>query len=246
MPRPVTTRMLKRLVAAALNLLVLSTLMALAQDTGQICLQAFADDNENGIRDEIEAPISRGVAASLLNERAVTIATLLLEDAPYAAEGLFCFDELFAGDYQVVVSSSEYQATTSAFANASVRPGAAPARIDFGAKRLVGEYVPDAVAFVGALDPAAVETLAVAGLAAVSAIVMMSLTGVLAYFLVIRRRLRRRRMPSPGAAPQVPLFGLPAQPNASDDYLRPRQRLDPNQGSPLLFADDDQDLAGSS
>ncbi|MCE2470674.1 MAG: hypothetical protein J4G18_02020 [Anaerolineae bacterium] len=224
-----------------LNLLLLSAPVSLAQDTGQICLLAYADNNENGIRDEIEAPISRGVAASLLNERGITIASLLLQDA---ADGLLCFDGLFAGDYQVLISSSEYQATTATSASASVHPGEAPARIDFGAKRLVGEYLPDPVAIVGALDPAAMQTLIVAALAAAGAIVLMSLLGVLIYFLFIRRRLRRR--PRPGAAPLVPLAGLPPHSDETDAYLRPRQRLDPNQGSPLLFADDDTDLAGSS
>ncbi len=226
-----------------LSLLLLGAPVSLAQDTGQICLQAYADDNENGIRDEIEAPISRGVAASLLNERGITIASLLLQDA---ADGLLCFDGLFAGDYQVVISSSEYQATTATSASASVHPGAAPARIDFGAKRLVGEYLPDPVAIVGALDPAAMQTLIVAALASAGAIVVMSLLGALIYFLLIRRRLRRRPSPRPSAAPPVAPAGAPPHSDETDAYLRPRQRLDPNQGSPLLFADDDQDLAGSS
>lgn len=242
MPHHETTRTRWRVRACLIWLsLLLSALVSLAQDTGQICLQAYADDNENGIRDEIEAPIARGVAASLLNERGITIASLLLDAA---ADGLLCFDDLLAGDYQVVISSSEYQATTRASASASVRPGAAPARIDFGAKRLVGEYIPDPVAIVGALDPAAQQTLLVAALAAASSIVVMALLGVLAYFLVIRR-VRRRRAPRPSAAPLVPIAGLPPQQDETDDYLRPRQRLDPNRGSPLLFADDEQDLAGS-
>ena len=247
MPFPSSRRLLaRRLALPVLLCLLLGAIAARAQDRGQICLQAFADDNANGVRDEIEAPISRGVAASLLNERGITIASLLLADAPYAADGLLCFDQLFAGDYQVVISSSEYQATTSTSNAASVLPGAAPARIDFGAKRLVGEYRPDPVALVGALDPAAAQTLLVAGLAAVAAIIVMSLLGVLVYFLVIRRRFRHRRRPLPGAAaPFDPSAGLPPRPGATDDYLRPRQRLDPNQGSPLLFDDDDQDLAGS-
>jgi len=235
-----------RALLTGLNLLLLGALVSLAQDTGQICLQAYADDNENGIRDEIEAPISRGVAASLLNERGITIASLLLQDAPYAADGLLCFDGLFAGDYQVVISSSEYQATTATSASASVQPGAAPARIDFGVKRLVGEYLPDPAAIVGALDPAATQTLIVVALAVAGAICLMSLLAVLSYFLLIRRRLRRRRRPRPSAAPALPLAGLPPRSDETDAYLRPRQRLDPNQGSPLLFAEDDQDLAGSS
>ena len=62
MPQHETKRTTGRIRALliGLNLLLLSALVSLAQDTGQICLQAYADDNENGIRDEIEAPISRG------------------------------------------------------------------------------------------------------------------------------------------------------------------------------------------
>ena len=174
----------------------------------------------------------------MLDERGITIASLLLEDAPYAADGLLCFDELFAGDYRVVITSSEYQATTGTSVRASVRPGAAPARIDFGAKRLAGKYIPDPVAIVGALDAAAQRTLIVAGLAAALAIVVMSLLGVLVYLLVIRRRRRVRH------AAAAPLAGMPRS-DETDDYLRPRQRLDLSRGSPLLFADDDQDLTGS-
>ena len=247
MPQHETKRTTGRIRALLIGLnLLLGALVSLAQDTGQICLQAYADDNENGIRDEIEAPISRGVAASLLNERGITIASLLLQDAPYAADGLLCFDGLFAGDYQVVISSSEYQATTSESASAFVQPGAAPERIDFGAKRLVAEYLPDPVAIVGALGPAAAQTLIVAAMAVAGAIVVMSLLGVLIYFLVIRRRLRRRQRPRPSAAPPLPMGGLKPHSDETDAYLRPRQRLDANQGSPPLFADDDQDLAGSS
>ena len=224
-----------------LSMLLLGVAAALAQDTGQICLGAYADDNSNGRRDETEAPITRGVAASLLNERGVTIASLLLVDSAYADEGLLCFDGLLAGDYQVVASSSQFQATAATRARAAVRPGAAPARIDFGVRRLVGEYVPDPVAMVGALDQAAQQTLLVAGLAAAGAIVVMSLLGVFVYVLIVRRRRRRRAQ----GASAAPLEGSPPL-DESDDYLRPRERLDPNRGSPPLFADDEQDLAGSS
>lgn len=223
-----------------LCLLLLSAGGALAQDTGQICLGAFADDNGNGRRDELETPITRGVAASLLNDRGITIASLLLADSPYADDGLLCFDGLLAGNYQVVASSSQYQATTATSARASVRPGTAPARIDFGARRLVGEYIPDPAAMIGALDQAAQQALLVAGLAAAGAIVALSLLGVVVYVKFFRRRRRRRAQRSS----TLPPAGLP--PEESDDYLRPRQRLHPNRGSPLLFADDEQELVGSS
>ena len=247
MPHHEYARSRRRCLALLLWLsLLLGAMAALAQDTGQICLQAYADVDGDGSRDETEGPISRGVAASLLNERGITIASQLLQDSAYAADGMLCFDGLLASEYQVVISSSEYQATTPTSARASVQPGAAPALIDFGAKGLVGEVVPDPVAIVGALDRAAQQTLLVAGLAAAGAIVGMSLLGVLVYLLLMRRRFRRRRSPRLKAAPLVPLAGAPPRPDETDDYLQPRQRLDPNRGSPPLFADDDTDLAGSS
>lgn len=248
MPRPTATQSRKTVLTLSIGLLLLllGSLTSQAQDTGQICLQAFADDNGNGIHDDIEGPISHGVAASLLNDRGITIASLLLEDVPYADDGLFCFDGLLAGDYQVVITSGEYEATTGALASASVQPGAAPARIDFGAKPLIGENVPEPDAIVGALDPAAQQRLVVVGLAAAGVMVAMSLLGVLIFFRIIRRRLRNRRVSRPPTAPLAPPAGLPPRRHdEADDYRQPGQMLDPNRGSPLLFADDDQDLAGS-
>ena len=65
-------------------LLVLACLLLMgapltAQDTGQICVQAFDDLNQDGVRDPDEAPISRGIAASLLNAAGVTIDTGLMQ-----------------------------------------------------------------------------------------------------------------------------------------------------------------------
>ena len=247
MPGPTAAQSRKTLLTLSiwLGLLLAGALLTLAQDRGQICLQAYADDNSNGIRDDVEAAIARGVGASLLNDRGVTIASLLLDDAPYG-DGLFCFDGLLAGDYQVVITSSEYEATTSAAASASVQPGAAPAIIAVGLKPLTGEILPDPGGIVGSLDPAAQQTLIVAGLAAAGLIVALSLLGVLVYFRFIRRHSRNWRMSRSHSAPLAPPAGLPSRrQDLAADTRPPGQALDPNQGSPLLFADDDQDLAGA-
>lgn len=246
MPRPTATSARKTALTLAIwvGLLLAGALLTLAQDRGQICLQAYADDNGNSIRDDVEAAISRGVGASLLNDRGITIASLLLDDAPYG-DGLFCFDGLLAGDYQLVITSSEYEATTSAEASASVQPGAAPAIIDVGVKPLTGEILSDRGGIVGSLGPAARQTLIIAGLAA-GIVVALSLLGLLIYFRVIRRHARNWRMSRSHSAPLVAPAGLPpCRHDVVNDTRPPGRALDPNQGSPLLFADDDRDLAGS-
>ena len=121
-------RAIRRGRALALAILAYALVIASAQDTGQICLLAFVDQDEDGRRATTELPIKRGIAAGLLDERGVTIRSLLLNDSAYAAEGLLCFEGLLAGEYGVIVSSSEYNATTPTMTKAIVRPGAPPAR----------------------------------------------------------------------------------------------------------------------
>ncbi len=222
--------------ALALTGLALLLLPLHAQDTGQICMQAFADQNTDGQRDATETSITRGIAASLLNERGVTIDSRLLEDSPYAADGLLCFDQLLAGEYSIIISSSEFIATTATSAEATVRPGSAPARIDFGARSLAVVESPGALTGFAAFDSDAIQTLFIAAAATIVAIIVMALLGVLIFLLVIRRRKRSRALRT-----QVPVItGLPPPPAAEDDAPAPRLTKDPNEGSPLLFTDEDQ------
>lgn len=209
---------------------------SLAQDTGQICLQAYVDDNGDGQRAETEGPIARGVAASLLNERGVTISSRLLEDSPFAGDGLLCFDQLLAGEYRVIISSSEYIATSASEAMANVLPGSAPARIDFGAKPMAVTAPPSIINDLAALGDDVLQTLAVIASAGTIAIVVMSLISCLVVITLLRRRNRRKMLQQRGA-----LFGgEPALP-AGDSELAPRMTKDPGQGSPPLFSDEDQD-----
>ena len=207
-----------------ITLLALACLIAQAQDRGQICLQAFADANEDGLRTDGEKPIARGVAASLLDERGITISAQLLEDSPYAAAGLLCFGQLPAGFYRVIISSSEYSATTATGAEAEVRPGYAPARIDYGAQPLTAA-APATLTGFAALNPAAQQTLLAALALALSAIIGLSLLGSLLVARLMRRRRAKTRQPAPPPA---------------DEALSPRQANAPNEGSPPVFTDEDQ------
>ena len=241
MPRSVMALSMKRLwlLLMLTGLSLAGVLVSRAQDTGQICVQAYADQNENGRRDEIDVPVSRGIAANLLNERGITIGSQLLVDAPYAADGLLCFDQLFAGEYRVVISSSEFIATTETSFSASVLPGSAPERIDFGVPGLVADDPPPAVASAGAIDSAALQTLLIAVIAAVAALVIMALLGLLIYFLVIRRRLNLRKPRSPVAAPVPTITDLLTQPQSGGEAVNLLRSQDPSLGSPLLFTDED-------
>ena len=201
--------------------------IGLAQDTGQICLSAFADDNGDGMRDANEMPLNRGVAASLLNANDLTLVSQLLADSPYADHGMLCFDQLRAGDYKLIISSSAFNPTSATRAEASVQPGAPPAHIEFGAKPLttLQSAIPpvDAFASSGLL-------LALAGMAL--GVVVVSLLGALFVARQLRRRQRARLSPS---------SGRPAETPAPDHNLRgsPRLSKDPSEGSPPLFTDDE-------
>lgn len=209
---------------------------SLAQDTGQICLQAYVDHDGDGQRAETEGPIARGVAASLLNERGVTISSRLLEDSPYAGDGLLCFDNLLAGEYRVIISSSEYIATSASEAMASVLPGSAPTRIDFGAKSMAVAAPPGIINDIVALDDEALLTLAAIAGAGTIVIVVLSLMSCLVVVTLLRRRNRRRLLQQRGAQ----LGDAPAL-LAGDSELAPRLTKDPGQGSPPLFSDEDQE-----
>ncbi len=167
-----------------------------AEDTGQICLQAYADANENGRRDADEASISRGVGASLLDDRGFVIAVQLLADAPYAARGLLCFADLPAGAYQLHLTSSEFAVTGPQSAAATVAPGLPPPRLDFGLRPLFVEEA--AVSPAATIDSVAALRLLFALLASAFAVSGMTALGILIYVLVFYRQLRRQPPPAAG------------------------------------------------
>ena len=211
--------------------------LALAQDTGQICVLAFVDNDEDGQRAEDEAPISRGIAASLLDESGVTIRSQLMEDSPAAVDGLLCFDELLAGEYWVVASSSAYFATSANEVEASVVPGAPPARIDIGFKSLAVATSPGIVTDLALLDEETLRTLTLAGGVVFALIIVLSMIGCLGVFALLRRRRRMRSRRRDTIDER-----MPARPRPDEEpALAPMPTKDPRHGSPPLFSDKDQD-----
>jgi hypothetical protein len=176
----------------------LLTRILLAQDTGQVCVLSYEDRDGDGSRDADERSIAHGIGASLLNTSGVTIASALLDDSPFAANGLICFDQLLAGEYQILLTSAEFASTASASFTASVNPGEAPARFEFGARSLHLAESAGASATAIAVDAAAAEALVQGLIDGAIIFVIMSVTGLLICLLVFRRRFKRvAAMPYP-------------------------------------------------
>lgn len=183
--------------------LALACSLAQGQARGQICIRAFADENVNGLRNAAEAPITRGIAASLLNEASVTIRTGLLDESPFAADGLLCFGDLLAGRYQVIISGSAYVATGAMSAEMMLEPGEPPPVFDFGARPLAALPVPATLHSLDALDADSARTLLMILGGLGLTVVVLSLLGCLLVLYVLRRRRARNSQPhrEAGAGP---------------------------------------------
>ena len=232
-----------------LLLLCLSFLMAqslLAQDSGQVCILTYDDRNGDGARGADERAIAHGIGASLMTADGLIIDSALLDDSPFATSGLLCFDGLLAGDYRIQLTSAEFAGTTAASFEASVKPGEAPARVEFGVRSLLVESSPRASAGRFAVDEAAATALIKGLLGGAVTFVIMIFIGLLIALLVFQPRLARASSPA-GAGPMRPPSigdGAPAP--------APRQSADaplrhvPAAGSPPVFADDQADAPGAN
>jgi len=196
-----------------------------AQDTGQVCAQSFIDRDADGSRGLDEPMATRGVSASLQNAAGVTIASLLLDDSPLAADGLLCFGDLLAGDYQITLRSSEFASTTAAAFSASVRPGAAPMVVQFGLQPL-----PDYALSRSPADKASALN-AVLPLLIGGAVLVASLCA--AGFLTALLIFRRRSVSAPARLHHAPIGG--------ETSANPPLKHDSSAGSPPLYAADDID-----
>lgn len=169
-----------------------------AQETGQVCVQSFVDQDADGRRAADETAIGHGIVAGLENTAGVTIASLLLEDSPYAAEGLLCFDALPAGDYRITLRSVEFADTAGASFPASVEPGAAPMLVEYGV-----QPQPVVAPSRSRAEPAdAVNARLRAFAASLIMIVITGAIGLLICLAVIRRRSKRALAPPASAPPE--------------------------------------------
>jgi hypothetical protein len=164
-----------------------------AQDDGQFCLRAFEDRNANGLREpSVEPLLTRGLSANLLDSGGVVIKSQLMEESPNAAQGVLCFQFLAAGQYTMMVSSADFQATTPDSMTIAISSGAIPTVFEFGGQRIISETTGTPPANQGALDAetmALLERAVVAGLGTGLVVAAMIILGALIYLVVYRRRL---------------------------------------------------------
>ncbi len=212
------------------------TNMLVAQDTGQVCVQSYEDRDADGIRDADEMSVTQGIGAGLSDAAGVTIASRLLEDSPFAARGLICFEQLLAGDYQITMTSAEYAGAAATTFAASVNPGDPPALIEYGVRPLQGAASGPAASGIS-LDAEAAEALAIALIGSMIVGAAMSVIGLLVFLALFRRRSRRASL-----APAV--GGKAPQSLASIAEADPLHKLAPSAGSPLLFTDEETDAPG--
>jgi hypothetical protein len=162
---------------------------AWAQTGGQFCIKAFEDRNANGTQDVGEPVLSRGLSINLLDAGGVVVQSATLESSQRAAFGEYCFQFLAAGQYSVIVTSSEYTATTPGTMTGAVGEAGTPVVMQFGGQRIAtGPVLSPAVSAAQQQDQLAQMVIAVVGTLVVIAI--MGIVGVIVYALAFQGRLR--------------------------------------------------------
>ncbi len=226
------------LILLCLSLALVGT--ATAQDRGQICVMSYEDRNGNRKFDENEPPVTQGIGVNLQSALGITIATKLLEASSYTVPGLVCLGDLPRGEYQVLLTSAQYRATTDFAFSAVVAPGSAPVRLDFGVTLLPDVRAEETETQTSQLTDEQLQSLQSIGVGLIASMLIslvMFLIGWLIYMLVFRRRLKRIRSGRRQVPPNPPAGALMGQ---AEMTLSPAPaQFQPGQGSPLLFADED-------
>jgi len=161
---------------------------AAAQTGGQFCVRSFQDLNGNGVLDaETEPLLTRGVGLELLDEENVVIASALLERSPNAADGVVCFQNLVDGTYSVMLSSADYNATTSRLVSREVSSTGLPVVIEFGAQRATGGEAAPAPSTSAGRTPEQMQSmvlrLSLSTVGTVLIVLIMLIIGVFIYVL---------------------------------------------------------------
>ncbi len=233
------------LILLCLSLALVGT--STSQDRGQICVMSYEDRNGNRKFDENEPPVTQGIGVNLQSAIGITVATKLLEASTYTVPGLVCLENLPGGEYQVLLTSAQYRATTDIAFSAVVAPGSAPVRFDFGVTLLPVVTSEDAEDQTSQLTDEQLQGLRSIGMGLIASMLIslvMLLIGWLIYMLVFPRRLKRIRArrhqlpPNPPAGAIMQQVGMALSPAPAQTMTAPAQ-FQPGQGSPLLFADDD-------
>ncbi|RMF81672.1 MAG: hypothetical protein D6737_04250 [Chloroflexi bacterium] len=188
----------------------------IAQTGGQYCVRAFEDRDGNGERDASEPFLTEGVGATLLDSENVVIASALMDGSPSAAQGVICFQFLPAGEYTMILTSPEHNATTATTFTMMVEESGTPTLVLYGAQRipetLTTATSPDTnQSLLDRLDLSdderdLVERLIFSTLGAIIVVMGMIFLGILIYWVVLRNRYEAIRDPrrTTGSYPVVP------------------------------------------
>ena len=176
--------MARRLGFLLLSLLMISN-VALAQTGGQLWVRSYEDRNANGARDTGEPLLTRGVSVDLMNADGIIIASALLDNSPTAAQGYVGFQMLPAGEYSVVVTSADYEATNGNQFTATVSDVGMPTVLEFGAAAVEIPAMTEAAAAADQTKPL------IATGAALAVVLVMAVVGLLIYSFVFRPRLKQ-------------------------------------------------------
>jgi hypothetical protein len=175
-----------------LILFVIMNATAAAQTgSGQVCVRAFEDRNDNALLDPGEPYITRDIGADLVNSDGVILQTALMNESTRAAQGILCFQGLAAGTYSVWVTSAGYEPVTTNTFTTFVGENSTQV-LEFGGRPVLVEAPPTAPpASTGGFTDATWARLLVAGLAAVLVMVVMASIGVILYLTIYRKRYRQ-------------------------------------------------------
>lgn len=163
-----------------------------AQTGGQFCVRAFEDRNANGLKDDGEPLLTRGVSANLQNAEGVVIASALLDDSPTAAQGVMCFQFLEAQEYTLSLTSADYAPTTAASFTEFINVGAIPTLVEYGAQRADFAVVPVDATQANVSDDAVLEDalprVVLSGLGALLVMAGMVVLGGFIYLVAFHRK----------------------------------------------------------
>ena len=211
--------MARRLGFVLLSLLLISN-VALAQTGGQLWVRSYEDRNANGVRDTGEPLLTRGVSVDLMNADGIIIASALLDSSPNAAQGLVGFQMLPAGEYSVMVTSADYEATNGNQFTTTVSDAGVPPVLEFGAAAVEIPAMTEAAAAADETKP-----LIAAG-AALAVVLLMAVVGLLIYSFFFRPRLKQaqqldRRTTTGSMRPVATGTGEYAVPRGTGQFPRP-------------------------
>jgi hypothetical protein len=185
---------MRRIIFLLAMLLSIYGVAAAQEGSGQLCVRSFEDRNANSRLDAGEPLITRGIGINLLDADGVTIASALLDNSPTAAQGVVCFQFLAAGQYSVVVTSADYDATTPSTITTTVGDTNLPTVVEFGGQRAGAEAVPNTQPDTSSVIPDDQGTrILVSALATAVVLLGMIVLGVIVYLVAFRAR--------PGRAP---------------------------------------------